>query len=214
MPAQPSDRVSPWILSETRWLLTRSHLPGDTFCPVAAPHPSAVVVTTARLCCCLVACRVSTGGLQCVCLWRGGFEHHAAFLQAEFQLRPDSQPFHHQADAVKKKKKNNPNPSFLQNFCSIIRCWTPASESSCKYFSFFQSRWVMSALGTECTGNTFPFRGTCLRQSSQEKVGQYLAFFLNKYTHFQSFIWAQGQVSLAFSRLRHPAHVPARDRGK
>lgn len=80
------------------------------------------------------------------------------------------------ADAVK-KKTHNPNPSFLQNFCSIIRCWTPASESSCKYFSFFQLRWVMSALGTECTGDTFPFRGTCLRQSSQEKVGQYLAFF-------------------------------------
>lgn len=35
----------------------------------------------------------------------------------------------------------------------------------------------MSALGTACTGNKFPFRGTCLRQSSQEKVGQHLAFF-------------------------------------
>lgn len=74
----------------------------------------------------------------------------------------------------------------------------------------------MSALGTACTGNKFPFRGTCLRQSSQEKVGQHLAFFffLNKYTHFQTFILAQGQVYLAFSRLRHPAHVSAEDRGK
>lgn len=73
----------------------------------------------------------------------------------------------------------------------------------------------MSAWGTACTGNKFPFRGTCLSQSSQEKVGQHLAFFFfNKYTHIQRCIWAQSLVSLAFLRLHHPAHVLPRDCGK
>lgn len=54
----------------------------------------------------------------------------------------------------------------------------------------------MSAWGTACTGNKFPFRGTCLSQSSQEKVGQHLAFFFfNKYTHIQRCIWAQSLPS-------------------
>lgn len=77
-----------------------------------------------------------------------------------------------------KKKKQQ----LFAGLCYIIRCWTPAPESSPKYCCSSQLRWVMSVLGTVCTGSEFPFRGTCLSQSSHEKVGQHLTFFF-KYTH-------------------------------
>ena len=79
--------------------------------------------------------------------------------------------------SLKKKKQQ-----LFAGLCYIIRCWTPAPESSPKYCCSSQLRWVMSVLGTVCTGSEFPFRGTCLSQSSHEKVGQHLTFFF-KYTH-------------------------------
>ena len=54
----------------------------------------------------------------------------------------------------------------------------------------------MSVLGTVCTGSEFPFRGTCLSQSSQEKVGQHLTFFLSTLIS-RALFWAQSQGSLA-----------------
>lgn len=74
----------------------------------------------------------------------------------------------------------------------------------------------MSAWGTACTGNKFPFRGTCLSQSSQEKVGQHLAFFFLTSTLISSAVFGPRAylVSLVFLRLHHPAHVLPRDCGK
>ena len=67
----------------------------------------------------------------------------------------------------------------------------------------------MSVLGTVCTGGEFPFRGTCLSQSSQEKVGQHLAFFFLSALISRASFWAQSQGSLAPAGLHGPAGLPS-----
>ena len=107
-------------------------------------------------------------------------------------------------------------------FCRTLlhyQIWMPAPESSRKYCSSFQLRLVMSALGTACTRNKLPFRGTCLSQSSQEKVGQHLVcfFFFSFSTSTlisRALFWAQSQVNLAFAGLYRPACLPAGDHRK